>query len=206
MNCYASNTRTRRNLEQFRRHLWRILLSPQNPNWPEGFRCAIDNGAWPCFVNDLPFDTDGFRRLVDRHGVAADWIVIPDKVAAGEESLAFSESWMSELRHFKLLLLAVQDGMTEDQVGCFLRRYPNVGIFLGGSTKWKLDTMYGWGQVAHAYGRHYHIGRVNSMRRIRLAQEAGADSIDGTSGTRFSVNVPKLDCAARQPSLLSPRI
>lgn len=60
--------------------------------------------------------------------------------------------------------------------------------------------------VAHAFRRWYHIGRVNSVKRIRLAAEAGADSIDGTSGTLYSVTVPKLYTATLQPSLLTPKL
>jgi hypothetical protein len=206
MRCYASNTGTRRNLEQFQRHRWRVLLTPQNPKWPEGFSCGVDNGAWPCYVNNLPFDGDSFLRLVEKNGAAADWVVIPDKVAAGRESLEFSESWMPRLRGLKLLLLAVQDGMEPEDFAAFRRRHAwaTIGIFLGGSTEWKLRTMYGWGMVAHALSCYYHVARVNTARRIRLAQEAGADSIDGTSGTLYSVSVPMLDTAARQAHLLSP--
>jgi hypothetical protein len=204
MKSYASNTRTVRNLETFHRHGWRILVSPQNPNPPAGLPFAIDNGAWPTFTQKLPFDSDGFSNLVETHGAAADFVVVPDIVAGGLRSLEFSLSWLDRLQGIRLLLLPVQDGMTAGDVGPVLRRYPGLGIFLGGSTEWKLQTMYGWGMVAHAIGCYYHVGRVNSRRRIRLAHEAGADSIDGTSGTRYSVNVPKLDDASRQPSLLRP--
>ena len=204
MRSYASNTRTPRNLEQFRRHGWRILLSPANPHPPAGLPFAIDNGAWPCFTKKLPFDSDGFSAMVEAHGAAADFVVVPDIVAGGLESLRFSLSWLDRLRGIRLLLLPVQDGMSAGEVGAVLRRYPGLGLFLGGSTEWKLHTMYGWGMVAHALGCYYHVGRVNSCRRIRLALEAGADSIDGTSGTRYAVNVPRLDAATKQPSLISP--
>jgi hypothetical protein len=206
MRSYASNTRTPRNLETFRCFGWRILLSPINPHPPAGLPFAIDNGAWPCFTQNLPFDSDGFARLVDAHGAAADFVVVPDIVAGGMKSLEFSLSWLDRLRGIRLLLLPVQDGMNADDVGAVLRRHAGIGIFLGGSTEWKLHTMYGWGMVAHALGCYYHVGRVNSRRRIRLAHEAGADSVDGTAGTRYSVNVPKLDDATRQPSLLRPAI
>ena len=85
-----------------------------------------------------------------------------------------------------------------------LRAYPNLGIFLVGSTEWKLKTMYAWGMMACGARRYYHVGRVNSARRIRLAAEAGADSFDGTSATMFSCTVPLLDAARSQPSLLVP--
>jgi hypothetical protein len=58
--------------------------------------------------------------------------------------------------------------------------------------------------VAAAWRRHYHVGRVNTARRIRLCAEAGADSFDGTSVTMFSCTLPLLESARRQPSLLAP--
>jgi hypothetical protein len=142
--------------------------------------------------------------LVERHGASCDFVVIPDIVAGGIKSLEFSLSWLPRLKHLKKLLLPVQDGMDVTTVGDVLRGVPNMGIFLGGSTEWKLATMYSWGVVAAVMRRHYHVGRVNTMRRIRLAAEAGADSFDGTSATMFSCTLPKLECARRQPSLLAP--
>lgn len=208
MNSYASNTQGKRNLTALFDAGWRILLGPSkqhcNPPKMFKFRFAIDNGAWPAFKNNLPFDWEGFQSLVDMHGAAADFVVIPDIVAGGTASMEFSKQWIDRLKHFHLILFAVQDGMSTGDVGAILRRHENMGIFLGGSTEWKLKTMYGWGMVAHALGRYYHVGRVNSVRRIRLCAEAGAHSIDGTSATMFSCTIPKLDNATRQPSLLTP--
>lgn len=205
MISYASNTGTRRNLQQFRDFGWRVLLTPDNPTPREGLRCAIDNGAWGAFKKKLPFDGDAFRSLVEAYGSMADFVVVPDKVAEGLASLEFSLSWMERLRGMRLLLLPLQDGMKAADIGPVLREYPDLGLFLGGSTDWKLATMGEWGAVAHAFGRHYHVGRVNSRKRIRMCQHAGADSIDGTSGTLFSITVPRLDGEIRQGSLISPK-
>jgi len=206
MISYASNTGTRRNLEQFRKYNWRVLLTPLNPGLPEGLRFAVDNGAWSCFQQGLPFDDEGFMSLVEVYGPAADFVVIPDIVEGGMKSLAFSLSWLDRLKGLRLLLLPLQDGMDTKTIGAVLEQHPSLGLFLGGSTEFKLATMSGWGMVAHAFRRYYHIGRVNTRRRIRMAQHAGADSVDGTSGTLFSVTVPRLDGEIRQASLLSPRL
>ena len=183
---YASNTGTRRNLQALRDNGWRILLTPDNPTPREGLRYGIDNGAWGAFQKQQPFDVKAFKTLVERRGGAADFVIVPDIVAGGEQSLDFSASWLPYLRPIRNLLLPVQDGMNPSRVGAWLSAWTNLGVFLGGSTEWKLRTMYGWGMVAHSHGRHYHVGRVNSKRRIRLAHEAGADSIDGTSATMYS--------------------
>jgi hypothetical protein len=206
MIAYAGNTRTRRNLLALKEHDWRIFLSPENPNPPEGFRFAIDNGCWPAYTRNMPWDDKPFSRLFEIHGGAADFTVLPDIVAGGYRSLELSLKWFPRLGYCRHLLLPVQDGMELRQVGIVLEEHLKIGIFLGGSTEWKLRTMYGWGMLAAALGRWYHVGRVNSARRIRLAAEAGASSFDGTSATRYSRNAAPLDKARQQPSLLTPTL
>ena len=162
-------------------------------------------GAWKAFQQQRPFDEIAFSFLVERHGPSADFVVIPDIVAGGMASLEFSRSWIPRLKHLKKLLLPVQDGMDLFSVTAILHEHKNVGIFLGGSTEWKLKTMFQWGVMAATVNRHHHVGRVNTMRRIRLAAEAGADSFDGTSATMFSCTLPLLESARQQPSLLAPK-
>jgi hypothetical protein len=165
----------------------------------------VDNGAWKAFQQHQPFDETAFASLVERYGSSADFVVIPDVVAGGMGSLEFSLGWIPKLKHLKKLLLPVQDGMDVFSVAAVLHEYRNVGIFLGGSTEWKLKTMYTWGVVAATVNRHYHVGRVNSMRRIRMAAEAGADSFDGTSATMYACTLPMLEAARQQPSLFAPK-
>jgi len=202
---YASNTGTHRNLDTLRKAGWGILLTPDNPTWRDGFHhVGVDNGAWKAFKQNKAFDGYAFQKLVDRHGPMADFVVIPDIVAGGYRSLEFSLSWMPKLRGLRRLLLPVQDGMHPNSVWNVLREWSNCGIFLGGSTEWKLKSMWEWGMLACASRRYYHVGRINTCRRIRLVAEAGADSFDGTSATMFSCNVPMLTAAKAQPSLLVP--
>jgi hypothetical protein len=202
---YASNTGTKRNLAALRDAGFRILVTPEKPKPPFGFKYAVDNGAWKAHQQQMPFDSAAFARLVDQCGSAADFVVVPDIVAGGRKSLDFSVSWIPQLSGLRLLL-PVQDGMHFWEVGDVLREFPTLGIFLGGSTEWKLKTMYAWGMMAHGAGRYYHVGRVNTARRIRLAAESGADSVDGTSASKYSCTVPLLDAARSQPSLLTPSV
>ena len=76
-----------------------------------------------------------------------------------------------------------------------------VGIFLGGSTEWKLARMADWGRFCREHGCHYHVARVNTVKRYRMAHAAGAHSVDGSSATRYAVTLPLLDYASRQPDL-----
>lgn len=203
---YASNTGTRRNLDALRASNWRILLTPDNPRPPERLKFAIDNGAWKAFRQGTQFDAEAFADLVDRFGCAADFVVLPDIVAGGMNSLELSRSWIPKLRPLKNLLLPLQDGMDAESVGAVLREHRNVGLFLGGSTEFKLREMYAWGLVAHSWLRWYHVGRVNSARRIRLCAEAGVDSFDGTSATMYAKSLPLLESSRQQPSLLTPEV
>ncbi len=164
-------------------------------------RYGIDNGAWSAYQKGTPFDAALFRGLLEGLGAGADWIVVPDVVAGGLDSLRFSESWFDELERFSpIKLLPVQDGMTPADVAPLLG--PRRGIFVGGSTEWKESTMEQWGELARARGCHLHVGRVNSIRRIRLCALAGADSFDGTSVTRYAVTIGRLDQARKQRALI----
>lgn len=197
---YASRTGTRRNLDAMRSRGWRILVSASGVLRHEGFPYALDNGAWSAFTQGRPFDEPLFLQALRLLGRDADWTVIPDIVEGGAASLEMS------LRHMRRVLdecsvglIAVQDGMSVDDVRPFIG--PRVGIFIGGSTEWKLATMHDWGALAREAKAWCHVGRVNSARRIRLCALAGAHSFDGTSASRFAVTIPKLDHARRQQTL-----
>lgn len=197
--AYASRTGTKRNLAEIRRAGWRLLVSAKGALRNEGFAYAIDNGAWTAFQQGEPFDVAAFDRAVSLMGAGADWIVVPDKVADAAASLAMAREWMPRLTGVAPLLVAVQDGMTVEDVGEWLG--PSCGVFLGGSTEWKLGTMRYWGEQCARIGCHYHVARVNTARRIRLAHLARATSIDGTSASRFALTVPTLSRAVSQPPL-----
>ncbi len=199
---YASNTGTRRNLAALREAGWRILVTPSKPKPPVGFRYGVDNGAWTAHQQGTEFDGEAFTRLVDAYGLDADFVVLPDIVAGGMESLALSVSWIPRLMGLRLLL-PVQDGMLPIAVVKVLDVHKSVGIFLGGSTEYKLREMGRWGAIAATRERWYHVGRVNTAKRIRLCAEAGATSFDGTSAAMFSCTVPLLDAARRQTNLLA---
>lgn len=198
---YASRTGTGRNLAALRARGWRILVSARGVHRTEGFPYAIDNGAWTAFQRGEAFDADSFVRVLDALGSGADWIVVPDVVADARASLALTESWLPRVAAYgRPMLIAVQDGMCPDDVAPWVAS--GCGVFLGGSTEWKLAQAIPWGRWCAERGAYFHVARVNTCRRIRLAQEAGAHSIDGTSASRFAVNIPRLDNACRQLHLL----
>jgi hypothetical protein len=203
MVSYASHTGTRRNLAAMKNAGWHLLLSPKgNSLRTEGMRYALDNGAWTAYQQQQPFDEDAFVRAVDLVGEGADWIVLPDVVQGGMASLEFSLTWMERLKGIPTkLLIAVQDGVQLEDVAPNLS--PAIGIFIGGSTSWKETTAGAWGSLARRRNCHLHVGRVNTVRRIRICAAAGANSIDGTSVSRFAKTLPPLDAASRQDDFFS---
>lgn len=198
--AYASRTGTKRNLAALRDANWRILVSATGPLRPEGFPYALDNGAWTAFMAGKPFDESAFVKALSLLGRDADWTTIPDIVAGGAASLEFSLRWMRRvLDECGRGLLAVQDGLVSGDVADLIG--DRVGIFVGGSTAWKLKTMRSWASLARERGAWCHVGRVNTARRIRMCSTAGATSFDGTSASRYAKTLPRLDAAKRQLAL-----
>ena len=179
---------------------WRLLISATGVHRTEGFRYAIDNGAWTAHQQSQAFDEAAFEKIVRALGADADWIAIPDIVMGGLDSLAFSLSWIERLRKITgtRLLLPVQDGMEPKHVEHLIGA--EIGIFVGGGDRFKEGTMPLWCALGRSKGATCHIGRVNTTRRIFLCEAAGATSFDGSSVTRFVKNLPKLDGARRQTS------
>ncbi|MCP4437083.1 MAG: hypothetical protein GY812_16495 [Actinomycetia bacterium] len=197
---YASRTGTRRNLKVLRDNGWRLMVSARGVLRNEGFPYSLDNGAWTAFQKGEPFDEKAFVKAVDLLGANADFVVAPDIVAGGVASLAKSVSWLAWcLERTELVLIAVQDGLTAGQVMPYLG--PRVGVFLGGSTDWKHNTMRAWGDTARACGAYFHVGRINSARFIRRCHDAGADSFDGSGPSRFAVEAERLSRELQQQPL-----
>lgn len=202
--CYASRTGTRRNLDALRHSGWGLLISRAGQWRTEGFEnYVIDNGAWSDFQASRKFDDEAFERMIVKLGAKAQWIVLPDIVAGGLASLELSVRWSNRcLDICPMVLLAVQDGMEEADIAHLVGR--NVGVFLGGSTEWKISTMAQWGAFCRRRGIYYHVARVNTERRMAMAVAAGADSVDGTSASRFSITTKKLTWASGQSDLWTP--
>lgn len=195
---YASRTGTRRNLAVMRECGWRLLVNATGVWRNEGFPYAIDNGAWTAHQHGKPFDGARFSGLVAAMGRDADWIVLPDVVENSLATAAITEEWVDRLVGFRLLA-AIQDG-AESRVLDRLVDHVH-GFFLGGSTGYKLDSMDRWGAWCRERDKHFHVGRVNTPRRIRACAWAGADSCDGTSASMFSKSTARLTFANRQVSI-----
>lgn len=151
-------------------------LPPRRHPW------FLDNGAFGDWRSGRTFDGEAYRQDLEEAAalrVPPDFIVCPDIVAGGLDSLAFSLGWRDELGSAlpgRRVYLVVQDGMEASHVRSVSDRFD--GLFVGGSLPWKVATGGAWVRTAHELGMPCHIGRVGTARRVRWAQRIGADSID----------------------------
>jgi hypothetical protein len=149
-------------------------LPPRRPG-----RFFHDCGAYRDWRAARPFDVARWMRdmrWMSYRGLRPDFVVVPDVVAGGAASLAWSALWRDAVPAEFPAYLAVQDGMTIDEVAAELDRYD--GLFVGGTLDWKLATGGAWVSLAHAHGKRCHVGRVGTAARIQWARSIGADSID----------------------------
>lgn len=205
MIAYLGQTRAAPLVELLKRHgIREMVVRGELPprRWEGGF--AYDPGGWRDHQAGAPFDVERFRGDLDWLHLHArtrpDFLVAPDVVAGGLRSLALSTSWLPELLGRGLTVyLAVQDGMTEADVVAALPGFG--GIFVGGTTEWKLATGHLWVQLAHARGLKCHLARVSSKKRIRWAMAARADSIDTCQPLRSAPQLERFLRALREPEL-----
>ena len=198
---YASRTGTLENRRLLREAGWRFLISAVEKLNAFGFPYCLDNGAWAAHTKGLPFNEHKFNHALNAIGSDADFVVVPDIVEGGMKSLDFSLSWLERCQAISdLVLIPVQDGMDPVEVEPLLDE--KVGIFVGGSTEFKVNTLGDWGKMSKRTGCWLHVGRVNSRKRIRLCHLAGADSFDGSLISRYTKRyLPRLEGGLNQPTL-----
>jgi hypothetical protein len=182
---YASRTGTRKNLDALRAAKWGLLISATGVQRDEGFsRICLDNGAWTSYQQGTPWRADLFRKLIDKYGERADFIIAPDIVAGGLKSLQFSLSWIKRLQAINpRVLIPVQDGMDPHHLSEYLDS--EIGIFVGGTTEFKYSKLGAWGELAKQKKAWMHVGRVNSIRAMKRCAGAHAHSFDGSGPSRF---------------------
>jgi hypothetical protein len=153
------------------------LYSPGGQRGPYGFMpYALDNGAFGGGDAWKPEPWVALLEWARLSGQAPRWVLVPDVVGSKSETLERWHEFAPIARQFGWpLAFAVQDGMNILDVP----KGTSV-VFVGGSTEWKWRTAPSW---CKAFPR-VHIGRVNTFRRLRMAESYGAESVDGTGWTR----------------------
>ena len=151
---------------------------------------AIDNGAYSYFLKGKDFDGGAFMSMCDKYADCADFIVIPDCVGDWEKTLSMAMRWVNMLITYERpLMMVAQDGCEVDDFGSLRSWVSNGiisgGIFVGGTTEWKLKNMYKLSQICKEAGKKCHVGRVNSRKRLLQCYNTDVDSIDGSGASRF---------------------
>jgi hypothetical protein len=142
-----------------------------------GWNWCADNSV---FAGHYPGDEPYLRWLAHRTGHAARcaFATAPDVIADGAATLRRSAPVLPRIRDLGYpAALVLQDGMEDlrSPWGTF------DAAFIGGTTAWKLGPAAA-DLAAEARGRGLwvHLGRVNSLKRLRYAASIGAHSADGT--------------------------
>jgi hypothetical protein len=183
MKIYIGNTGTLRHHEVMRAQNWGNLHLANAFRFPKrGIDWILDNGAYSNWLHKKPFEETAFRDAlikIEKCVSYPDFIVCPDIVAGGYDSLNFSLKWLNEIPAGYPIYLAVQDGMQRYIIRQYIELFD--GLFIGGTLKWKLETAIDWIKLAHNHNKKAHIGKVGTFKRLVWAKNIGADSIDSST-------------------------
>jgi hypothetical protein len=113
------------------------------------------------------------------------FVTIPDSVADSRTTAHQWGVWANAVRQRGLPLAFVAQNGCDD-----LRMSPPWheldAVFIGGDTAWKLGPQARRiVRICKEHGKHVHMGRVNTERRLRYAESIGVDSVDGTKWARW---------------------
>jgi hypothetical protein len=142
-----------------------------------GVAWCADNGS---YTGAYPGDDKYLAWLSARaaHAPRCAFATAPDIVANAAATLTRSLPMLDRIRAAGYpAALVAQDGLEHLPIPWATFDV----LFIGGSTEWKLGpAAAGLTAQAHRHGRPVHLGRVNSLRRLRYAASIGCQSVDGT--------------------------
>lgn len=171
-----------------------LLIQPGNhyhlrvqhyPAW------AADNGA---FSKKHGFNPVKFRAMLAQPNLRANvttclFVAAPDVLRVLDDGTVIGDAratldqfptWAREIRELGYPVALVAQNGLEDMLHLVPWDLVDV-LFLGGSTEWKLGAgARACVEFARALGKGTHMGRVNSYKRLALAQGWGVDTADGT--------------------------
>lgn len=143
-----------------------------------GVPWAADNDAF-----NGGFDVEAWRKMLAAiRGVpGCRFCTAPDVVGNALETADLFLQYATEIRAAGLPVgLVLQDGITSvpwDELDA---------VFVGGTTDFKLGPVAARiVREARSRGKWIHMGRVNTVGRIRYAATIGCDSFDGTQWSRW---------------------
>lgn len=176
-----------------------MITTPAQGNViPAAAAWCADNS---CFGDDYPGDVEFIRWLARRQPDAGRCVFVaapdvprqPDGTLRGDAkaTLRRSEPFLEIIRALGYpAALVAQNGLEDLTVPWDTFDV----LFLGGDDAWKLGPHARRLTLeAREHGKHVHMGRVNSLRRLRYADAIGCASADGTYlAFGPDVNLPKV--------------
>lgn len=136
---------------------------------------AADNS---CFANPQFYSEAKYLRFIDRLPRERTlFATAPDVLADHQKTVARSISVLRQIRNLGLpAAFVAQDGWTDDTTP-----WDEFDVlFIGGSTTFKFRRGRDAIAVAKKHAKKIHMGRVNSLDRLRGAVGLGCDTADGT--------------------------
>lgn len=150
---------------------------------------ALDNGMFFA-PGQQPHGTERLAEFFGRVGKASMvhpplFAVVPDMPYDAQETMRRYTFWHKPCQALAPTIrwgIAVQNGMTPsdlDRLAVAANRNL-AAVCVGGDTEWKDKTIPMWAKWCRDEGIWCHVLRVNGERRLRLCQDEGVDSVDGT--------------------------
>ena len=153
------------------------MITPRMGQRPPGGQWwAADNGR---YASPQDYSDEAYLAWLAKMPVESClFATAPDVLGDGLATLALSVPMLTPIRALGYRVAVVaQPGMTEEHVGWLAIDC----LFIGGSTVWKLgEDAARLASAAKLRGLWVHMGRVNSLLRMKYAESIGCDSADGT--------------------------
>lgn len=182
---YLSGTRT-----TFRHPRLGFMLTPisEKVHPPDDCVIAIDNG---CFANPHKYSTVGYLRFLNRFRSARVlFATAPDVLGNHEATVSRAVPILHMIRAVGIpAAFVAQDGWHDSTTP-----WNDFDVlFVGGSTEFKFRCGRAAVSAAKLHGKKTHMGRVNSLERLRAAVSIGCDSVDGNF-LKFGplINIPRM--------------
>lgn len=161
-----------------------VLVRPTRSNHPN--RAVNLDACWAadndCYVK---YDPKAIINMLMRYKNIPNCLFVnsPDVVCNHDATLFLFWFWQPIIKYYNYpVAFTLQNGVSVDTVPF---NYCDA-IFIGGTTDFKFsDVVVSIVKKSKELNKHVHMGRVNSIKRIKYAKSIGVDSFDGTGYCRW---------------------
>lgn len=157
-----------------------MLMSPETYQRPkEWLPFALDNGKFIHFTNKTEWSEEvwvNMLKKVKELGRKPRFVAVPDVVMDAKTTLELWSTYSPAVKQMGFVpAFVAQDGHTYKDVPADAEV-----VFIGGSTKWKYQSLPMWTKNF----KRVHVGRVNGVWRLDIMERLGVESCDGSGWFR----------------------